>query len=812
MTQTETPTAEAGMTTLRDALEKLIEIADVTGDSVNTCIMDDAIQNARNALAQSKEENQALHIVFDGPPGPQAGRFVEVETSDGHSVSIGSWHERGDGLWDLRIPASAGEGDLWEADPFAVDAVACVMMDAGVNKERAWSFAQKALANLAALARPVAPAMAVPAERFVALSNAITEIHDHISTPEGMECWNRLNASDPALGLAASVILERDEIAKVIYDIVFGDPGWRLALMQAGQFPCLPIARRVDLCRNAADAILATRPTSPAPTPSPESTISAAHVATRDGGGDLSLADQAKHHGRDWSVWWQGSGERGDHIMEVRQGGSGYARELAFIGSDFHEQAGALVAEHNEQVRRLREVIGRQAAAKGLLQAELGRIKAIIPASLSYEVPDAAEAIASTFREYVKVAAEATDLRKAALATRTPAGAAGDPVERERVARIIARMIGHALDYEEVSTLNQYVEDHWQDHFWELDEIIGMHSSNLEDAERLNWLDQVARKSRTGISFDHISSVEGEASGFRFMRRFFIGEARKSLRSAIDAARGEVEQMEKREALSTRPASPTPSPESTLSPAHVATRDGGGETFPRGAGTGTYFRRLPDDTWVMLNSGDQWVTIPCPATTPASAGEGEPAPLYTIEGLKRERDHYRRQYFAAIARHQAPAVDLPAERDRVEAWLQERIVATEQARDAYPDGDEKGAVLDGAIGAYVTALALVRRPRPDAILATRPTDPGGARGEQRDPIVGYMCLVDFDHELGEASGGNRVHPSLEDIQQARKCVAHCGIAEVEVAFRRIAQEPVEERPLPEPPAASTASSDAEGAE
>lgn len=74
-----------------------------------------------------------------------------------------------------------------------------------------------------------------------------------------------------------------------------------------------------------------------------------------------------------------------------------------------------------------------------------------------------------------------------------------------------------------------------------------------EDKERLDWLEQAALKSRTGISFDHIPSVEGEASGWRFMRRFFIGEARKSLRAAIDAARGEVEQMQRREAA------PTPS-------------------------------------------------------------------------------------------------------------------------------------------------------------------------------------------------------------------------------------------------------------
>ncbi len=45
-----------------------------------------------------------LHIVFDGPPGPTAGRFVECETPDGHSVRVGTWQERSDGLWALVIP------------------------------------------------------------------------------------------------------------------------------------------------------------------------------------------------------------------------------------------------------------------------------------------------------------------------------------------------------------------------------------------------------------------------------------------------------------------------------------------------------------------------------------------------------------------------------------------------------------------------------------------------------------------------------------------------------------------------------------
>jgi hypothetical protein len=56
------------------------------------------------ALEQSDaEQGEALHIVFDGSPGHESGRFVECETPDGKSVNAGKWHERSDGLWELRI-------------------------------------------------------------------------------------------------------------------------------------------------------------------------------------------------------------------------------------------------------------------------------------------------------------------------------------------------------------------------------------------------------------------------------------------------------------------------------------------------------------------------------------------------------------------------------------------------------------------------------------------------------------------------------------------------------------------------------------
>ena len=45
----------------------------------------------------------SVSVIFDGPPGPVCGRFVEVETDDGHNVNIGEWVDRADGLWALRF-------------------------------------------------------------------------------------------------------------------------------------------------------------------------------------------------------------------------------------------------------------------------------------------------------------------------------------------------------------------------------------------------------------------------------------------------------------------------------------------------------------------------------------------------------------------------------------------------------------------------------------------------------------------------------------------------------------------------------------
>jgi len=44
-----------------------------------------------------------IDIVFDGPPGPEAPRFVDVEDGTGCSINAGKWEQGSDGYWVLRI-------------------------------------------------------------------------------------------------------------------------------------------------------------------------------------------------------------------------------------------------------------------------------------------------------------------------------------------------------------------------------------------------------------------------------------------------------------------------------------------------------------------------------------------------------------------------------------------------------------------------------------------------------------------------------------------------------------------------------------
>lgn len=54
--------------------------------------------------AEELKKGTTVDIVFDGPPGPESGRFVEVESPPGVGIKFGQWVRRDDGYWVLRFP------------------------------------------------------------------------------------------------------------------------------------------------------------------------------------------------------------------------------------------------------------------------------------------------------------------------------------------------------------------------------------------------------------------------------------------------------------------------------------------------------------------------------------------------------------------------------------------------------------------------------------------------------------------------------------------------------------------------------------
>jgi len=64
-------------------------------------------------------------------------------------------------------------------------------------------------------------------------------------------------------------------------------------------------------------------------------------------------------------------------------------------------------------------------------------------------------------------------------------------------------------------------------------------------------------------------------------------------------------------------------------------------------------------------------------------------------------------------------------------------------------------------------------------------------------VPGWMCKTDFDCELGQASGGATVHPSLEDLKDRRKCVYHCGTQQVRVLSEKDFQYLIKKAEVPD---------------
>ena len=49
-----------------------------------------------------------------------------------------------------------------------------------------------------------------------------------------------------------------------------------------------------------------------------------------------------------------------------------------------------------------------------------------------------------------------------------------------------------------------------------------------------------------------------------------------------------------------------------------------------------------------------------------------------------------------------------------------------------------------------------------------------------DKRYGYMCGVDFQHELGEVMDSTPIYASVESLKEQRKCWTTCGIVKVEI--------------------------------
>lgn len=68
-------------------------------------------------------------------------------------------------------------------------------------------------------------------------------------------------------------------------------------------------------------------------------------------GGGVS---EAVDHSGEWRLWWQGSGQRGSHIMWSTPGGLSFGDEVAFLGDQHHDAADELVRAHNEALSAAR--------------------------------------------------------------------------------------------------------------------------------------------------------------------------------------------------------------------------------------------------------------------------------------------------------------------------------------------------------------------------------------------------------------------------------------------------------------------------
>lgn len=135
--------AQAKLERLREAARAVVHARSMRPGGGDTVPLLLAIDSLETALAQpeAREPRGYIDVVFDGPPGPESGRFVEVEDATGKSIRFGEWVERADGYWVLRFMPSAlaqppDGGEVVERAVTVIDNVLYPHMEAGEPASR----------------------------------------------------------------------------------------------------------------------------------------------------------------------------------------------------------------------------------------------------------------------------------------------------------------------------------------------------------------------------------------------------------------------------------------------------------------------------------------------------------------------------------------------------------------------------------------------------------------------------------------------------------------------------------------------------
>lgn len=109
---------------------------------------------------------------------------------------------------------------------------------------------------------------------------------------------------------------------------------------------------------------------------------------------------------------------------------------------------------------------------------------------------------------------------------------------------------------------------------------------------------------------------------------------------------------------------------------------------------------------------------------------------------------------------------------RVDLWWRDGTDDGDYQRYIYTDG--RGTIIEFTSADSFDTL-VTRKEIPDD--APQPMFPD----TERNGVIGYMCKIDFECELGSAVGGNMVRPTASEAL----CAGTCGVVQVEVIGHKV---------------------------